>query len=709
MDAYLDDVKEPTIALEDTRIKNESFGQGTLIWQLLDEKGAVVSSKSNTYVTNGDAVNMKPVSPFDNVTAGKNYTIRMIYVKSHTERQRIVETERDTVADFRDDTYTQQELAEQVQDVIKHASVNINDNDKQTIRNAIMTKKAAYSLNQGQAVLVKDNSPQLGTNHNILKTDADMRVEHLKDIIDRGNIKGTNGIGGIRGDLGGRGGTIVKPGSERVLPVNIMTGVMGSPTLSHPYESTSTTSKGAIFSTSTPSVGSDTQIKSNLNNAATIKNMNVGVGVGVGGYSNAKIPSSSKMRFFIQPLVDEEGGSMIPQSNNKPNVKVTYKDVVVYDTAQVFTIKVHAISDSWETGNLEYSKPYVSYKLNNISWKYPQMIKYLDSRISFNAIYYDGVPVYLNDPYVYFAYLGNAAFLGGLKIDCERLKLYVTTSQSLIYTTPMGKWGGMYNRKSYTTICDSCLTLRNMSSYDNSNRGDHPQHANWPLHRWGEENVQGKDAYELVYVPNEDDRKKVGHALHLLAAPYYLANNISERIALFVKDINNLNSESKFATRANIVKSWLQAMDGVYIKAISEADPYALYTNLDFTEGEWKTQLGSSAVEIPWYQFAIAWGGTEDNSGPKKKVTLFGTTSLEHSDWRPHREISTTIWNSFTTHQFTRDRMLNSAKQMLQAVFTIYRVNTWHPDKMYYSPEMSVSNKAYRTIYIDNPLGDILK
>lgn len=710
VDAYLDDVKEPTIALDDTRIKNESFGQGTLVWQLLNERGAEVSSQLNTYVTNGDAVNMKPVSPFDNVKIGKNYIIRMIYVKSHTERQRIVETERDTVADFREDTYTQQELAEQVQDIIKHARVKINDSDKKTIRNAIMTKKAAYSLNQGKAVRIKGNSPQLGANHNSPKTDADARAANMKNIIDRGNIKGTSGTGGIRGDLGGRGGTITKPGSARVLPGNGMTGVMGSPTLSHPYESTSTTTKGAIFSTSTPSVGSDTQIKSNLNNAATTKNMNVGVGVGVGGYSNAKIPSSSKMRFFIQPLVDEEGGSMIPQSNNKPNVKVTYKDVVVYDTAQVFTIKVHTIPGSWETGKLEYSKPYVSYKLNNISWEHPQMTKYSDADISSNAFYYDGVPVYLNDPYVYFAYLGNAAFLGGLRINCKRLNnLYVTTSQSLIYTTPMGKWGGMYNRSSSTTIYDSYLTLRNMSSYSSSNRGTHPQYANWPLHRWGEENVQGEDAYELVYVPNKDDRKKVGHALHLLAAPYALAYDISNQIDTYTSTIKSETLKGDFTKRANKVESWLKPMDGVYIRAVSWASPYTLYSTYNEAKGEWSTQLGSSAVEIPGYQFAIAWGGTEDNRDSNKKVTLFTTTPLQKSDWRPHRKISTTIWNSFNTYKFTWNRACESAKQMKQAVFTIYRVNTWHPNKQYYSPEKSVSKTAYRTIYIDNPLGDILK
>ncbi|WP_276894790.1 hypothetical protein, partial [Hallella bergensis] len=89
--------------------------------------------------------------------------------------------------------------------------------------------------------------------------------------------------------------------------------------------------------------------------------------------------------------------------------------------------------------------------------------------------------------------------------------------------------------------------------------------------------------------------------------------------------------------------------------------------------------------------------------------TLFTTTPLQKSDWRPHRKISTTIWNSFNTYKFTWNRACKSAKQMKQAVFTIYRVNTWHPNKQYYSPEKSVSKTAYRTIYIDNPLGDILK
>ena len=805
VNAYVDDVRRPNIALTDTRFKDQCYKHGTLMWQLLDDNGRVLEEVENLYQTGNNSLNMMPSIPFKNVTAGRNYTIRLAYVTKRTEQIRTVTTERDTEVDFLEDTYSQQELAEQAKDITEQTGVKLSNADKQNIRAAVMAKKEDFRLKQGTAdefSLSKDGLGHGGDKFtgSILdgKLEKDIGRDAIRDQIkDQANIRdikegafggigggkggALDGIGGGKGGAfggigGGKGGTLggigggslgggrggkggTLGGGRGPLGGNTGGGKIGtvtSPSLSHNYGSTGNPTQGAIFSTTTsPVLSGAGGNKLDLGNKGGMNMM--GKGSGMESHMKASMPKGSEMRHLIRPLVDEERGPMTPQNkNSKPGtVKVSYRDTTIVTTQEVFSMQVHTVDGDWKTGNLEYSKPYVSYRLNKVDWK-DTSIGYSDKDMSAYHTDWDSAKAYLHDPYAYFAYLGNAAFLGGMKIECPRLNINnVTTSQSLIYTTPIGKWEGMYrlfqaaeaeyeeaknkwvkstgpilhtsgkkknkpynakemgeyyetrfprpNTDNFSTVSDAYPILQRMGLYDRAARGNHPQYSLYPLHRWGEVNVQkADDAYELRYTPSTNDRTKVSHALQLMAAPYWLAWDLSSTIALQAIDVSTEAGKGKdFTGRANGVGDWVDIHNGVYFKSIY--DPETDRIIYDTNKGNWSTQLGWAAVEIPWYQFAIAWGGTENNADSNKKVTLHTTTPLGHSDWRVHREVSQTIWDRLNKWEFDRKQMTQSARYMKRATFTIYRVGAYNTQNFTLFPLYDIQE-----ITIDDPMKDIV-
>ena len=210
------------------------------------------------------------------------------------------------------------------------------------------------------------------------------------------------------------------------------------------------------------------------------------------------------------------------------------------------------------------------------------------------------------------------------------------------------------------------------------------------------------DAYELRYTPSTNDRTKVSHALQLMAAPYWLAWDLSSTIALQAIDVSTEAGKGKdFTGRANGVGDWVNIHDGVYFKSIY--DPETDRIIYDTNKGNWSTQLGWAAVEIPWYQFAIAWGGTENNADSNKKVTLHNTTPLGHSNWRAHREVSQTIWDRLNKWEFDRKQMTQSAQYMKRATFTIYRVGAYNTQNFTLFPLYDIQE-----ITIDDPMKGIV-
>lgn len=792
VDAYVDDVKRPNIALTDTRFKDQCYQKGFLRWQLLDANGKLLEERSNEYYSyTKNSLNMMPRNPFDHVTVGQNYTIRLVYVTYHTERIRTVTTERDTEVDFLEDTYSQQELAEQAKDITEQTGVKLSNADKQNIRAAVMAKKEDFRLKQGTAdefSFSKGGLEKIGDKFtgSILdgKLEKDIGRDAIRDQIkDQANIRGIkesafgrigggkggalDGIGGGKGGSlgGGRGGKGGKGGSlgggrgtggRGPLGGNTGGGKIGtvtSPSLSHNYGSTGNPTQGAIFSTTTsPVLSGAGGNKLDLGNKGGMNMM--GKGSGMESHMKASMPKGSEMRHLIRPLVDEERGPMTPQNNkdkNKSKVKSDTKDTTIVTTREIFSMRVHTVDGDWKTGNLAYSKPFVSYCLDNVWWEGSAMSRdYTDKNITIggtrlknvtkdeNLYLWDGVRAYLHDPYAYFAYLGNVAFLGGMELHWKRnknFKLNVTTSQSLIYTTPMGKMEGKmktlagiqeeYKAKvnewtmrtknvelstasksqqkkyireyakifginypekaeetdNFCTVAEAYYPLLRMGLYDHEARlGSNPQNKFHPLHRWGAMNVQGADnAYKLEYIPSKDNRTKVRHALRLLAAPYLLASDLSSTIATQVGNLKVSTTGNKFGRRAGVVEIWMKGHDGVYFKSIYNPDAYG--ANKDEEKGNWSTQLGWSAVEIPWYQFGIAWGGTENNSDEKKPVTLHNTTPLGHDHWRVHMEPSQVIWNRLSPSEFNEDLRNRSARYMKSASFRIYRVEAWDTEE----------------------------
>ena len=340
-------------------------------------------------------------------------------------------------------------------------------------------------------------------------------------------------------------------------------------------------------------------------------------------------------------------------------------------------IPVLAKYGTWRTGydygnsRVTYDKPFVSARLNGVTWKYNKPTITSDNNIAkADGTKQNGKLLRLSDPYWYISYLSNYAFVGGWEISAERIKAAATTSQSLIYTTEDGVYEGTLGKGVSYNIYNQYEKIRKMSIYDYQQWGSS---ADFPM-PYMTDNKYDYVTSGLPRIPvpemSSTNLYFVKPILSQIFTPYVLADRISRTITDKCQEVYNLGGDEYETKKVNKVENWNNARVGTYATVTS----------------------GNSKLEIPNYQFPILWGSQFANKGYKKRVTMWGVfDDLSKSDERGHENISEEIYFGFFggnmdhkvngskyryKEQFLVDKDMKA--RMTNASFSIYRINTYN-------------------------------
>ena len=325
-------------------------------------------------------------------------------------------------------------------------------------------------------------------------------------------------------------------------------------------------------------------------------------------------------------------------------------------STRVAKIPVYTVNGNWRTGygngyTTAYDYPFVSARLNSVTWKYGKPYRASDKTIAQqDGLKQNGTLLRLSDPYWYLSYLSNFAFVGGWRLSAERIKAAATTSQSLIYSTADGVYEGSLGKGVSYRIYDNYEKVRDMSVYTYDKWG---QNARFPM-PYIDNNAYSyvTSGLRRIPIPNRSSTnvKMVSPIISQLYSPYVLASGISSRISSNCQSVFNLGGYNYETKKVNKVENWNNARVGTY-------DTYT---------------YGSDKVEVPYYQYPILWGSQFANKGSRKKVTMWGAfDDMQKSDERGHENLSEEIYFGFIGGSM--DHKVNGSKTRPKESFTITR------------------------------------
>ncbi len=380
------------------------------------------------------------------------------------------------------------------------------------------------------------------------------------------------------------------------------------------------------------------------------------------------------------------------------------KGKITTNSTTLAWIPVYAKDGSWRSGfnnggtGPEYDKPFVSARLNNVTWKYGKPSRTSDKNISAaDGTKQNKILLRLSDPYWYLSYLSNFVFVGGWEISADRIKAHATTSESLIYTTEDGVYAGSLGKGVSYRIYDEYEKIRDMSIYD---WGKYSTIASFPMPYLDDNKYDYvRSGLKRIPIPELSNTNLyfIRPIIRQIWTPYVLANHISYIISDNCQTMYNLGGNSYETKKVNKIENWNNARVGTYATKKS----------------------GNSQVEIPNYQFPILWGSKFENTGYKKRVTMWGVfDDMKKSDERGHENLCEEIYFGFfggkmdhkvngsynrTKENFDIDK--NMKARLSNANFSIYRINSYDYLNGQYTVTNGLTNgNTFQTFDIKEPL-----
>lgn len=380
---------------------------------------------------------------------------------------------------------------------------------------------------------------------------------------------------------------------------------------------------------------------------------------------------------------------------------------VVTETAIIMEVWVTPQNTNWKTGyydrSLAYEAPFVGCRINNVTFANTpsQITDYGISRDSYTL----GGRVYrLYDPYLFIAYMSNYAFPGGWEFTADRIDMNVTTSQSVVYTDKGGVYEGKLggDKNNYNCYWDydkiKSLSIYDRSQWKNITSYPLPVLSDYSYTLTGQERA-------AVYTPSTKRYVQVKGYISDMYSVYEAAARFSNKIYELAKQIDKIDADNKtFTNEANGMENWYQARRGQYASS----------------------SFNKVRLQVPCYQFPIVWGSMLNNSGAKKKLTMWGTLKgytdkcKKFDSARGHESNSEWVFCGFLgssnvkgdsmdkKNKHARDEFKNddtTKKRMTKANFTIYRVNAYDFNDCNYTVRSGVNGgNAEESFDINYPL-----
>lgn len=266
----------------------------------------------------------------------------------------------------------------------------------------------------------------------------------------------------------------------------------------------------------------------------------------------------------------------------------------------------------WSNDVYDYEKPFVGIRADkvNIAFKQPDQADYVYMINGGTSKLGDKTKkAKLADPYTWFSYLSNWAFIGGWEFGGDRIDANISTSQSLIYMDRSGLYEGKlspdYNAKN---IMEGAAKMRQLNIYDESQWSEFTQ---YPLPIMSDEKfnyaLPGMPrAVEFVPSQKTSDQqvRMASNYLSDWCSPWSAAVLLNTEIQKNLKTMDDFDSKGKDMTaRFNSMENWYNQRRGGYATVSHK----------------------NIVLQIPYYQFPILYGSCLNNYGVRKKLTAWGT------------------------------------------------------------------------------------
>jgi len=369
----------------------------------------------------------------------------------------------------------------------------------------------------------------------------------------------------------------------------------------------------------------------------------------------------------------------------------------------------------WKETVLSYEKPFVGIRTDNVKFggNSPTIYdEYYSDPTNTVKLGGKSKPAFLYDPYTFMSYLSNWAFVGGWEFSADRIDASILNTQSLIYTDKGGVYEGKLSLKNdASNVSNGAAKIRSLNIYD---KPQWSKFTDYPLP------VMTESEYNYVlpglpraveFVPSYSGEKRslkmASNYLKDWDAPWYVATMLNSTIKSNLKSMDDIDAaaigkENPMTKRLNGIEYWYSQRHGGYATDI--------YKNV--------------TVQIPYYQFPLAFGSCLTNAGVSKKITLWGsilgleTTTRKYPRARGHEEYSELVYASllgksdrhakagYIDHKGAKDLETQPFKYdaawlkayMPEASFSIYRCNAYDISNGCYT----VNPDVYTTVYGNN-------
>ncbi len=704
--AYATDIKHPNIVLKDNNIMGRLYSNGFLTWKL-KQGGKVVETQRAS--TDGN----KLAVAFDtDVRPGSDYTITVDYEREreHEQKEEVTKTLTMTESEFL--SWYPSYKSGSPSDILGYPVHEVVSIDKWYVRN-LTNSNAAQKIGQAQEFNKVSNLSD--------KLNAKMHGPAFMTLAGQPMEPAVVAAPATRTNSGLR--------TSNILTGSVKTTTGSTLTVRNLQSSSKSSSSSAAASASSstdtitrvlkPAAGNI--IKSNVS-TGTSSSESTSNGSLASGISsiNSRNYQINQQRELLEdaikndPLVNDKGSQFGDGVEVVSYYNITFKTLAnttktdVETLANVVNLRVKAVEGDWTTGhngeNLDYERPFIGIKAMGFKYDYTPVTNISDHQIgygdgpSLQYCYPDTkLPLAYYDPYYYIGYLSNWAFIGGWEVSGVRIGNGITTTQSLSYSDLGGNYAGFLPQGDANyNITTDWQRIRDNALYASG------ASQTFPLPRLADDNYDYVDpgcTFEGMpqYVPvkgedSEANRKRAMGVLQNMADVYRMAEALDDEIYKTSREVLEKGGVTFKTSRANAVEEWnLQ------------------HLGMDLTVARQDATGRLKTLKVPYYQFALIWGGIIENHDSGKKVALnsvlkgAGKRATPRQNQKESQQVLFSFLGVELDGKTYKRRFFDATaamRRLKSATFQYYRMDNYYPAAHTYG----ASQNSVRSFTLTDPL-----
>lgn len=302
---------------------------------------------------------------------------------------------------------------------------------------------------------------------------------------------------------------------------------------------------------------------------------------------------------------------------------------ILSDTLNIGRLHISVVDADWRSGykskNLAYEVPFKATRLVSYTHKPYTTTNTADIYLALDQATYDGNVLLRNsNPFLYFSYLSNWAFIGGWETDNNKFHLDITTSQSAIMRVEgAGNFEGSFGDRAHayspatdnlaTNIWDDHTKIRDMFFYDESQYS--AAYGLWPLAKptlTDYEYVLNSDERTTTFTPGANGLDIVAPVLAPIKAKYDAVQRFDRLVTSTLREYSTFNTaDARSFTESQLIENanqWLELHRGTYLTTYETRDASFKATDSkgkEFTDFVRSDGADRQFITLPYYQIGF--------------------------------------------------------------------------------------------------------